>query len=147
MRRSLTILLAIAALAVVPSRGEAQGAPTTWNSVPLKIGGSLPVHVSWSPSSIVLASAFTASLLMDAGQTRGLARGGWHEFREANPILGRSPSVARVNAYTAVAGLTVLGAAAAVPARVRPWLLGAALLIESVAVARNAQAGIAIGFP
>jgi hypothetical protein len=147
MRRSLTIFLALTALAAAPSRGAAQNAPPTWNAVPLRIGGSVPLHVSWSRSSGVLAGAFIASLLMDAGQTRGLARGGWQEFHEANPILGRSPSVARVNMYTAVAGLTVLGAAAAMPARVRPWFLGAALLIESVAVARNAHAGVGIAFP
>lgn len=141
MRRSLTIFLAMTALAVWPGRGAAQ------NAAPLRVGGSLPLRVSWSRSSIALASAFTASLLMDAGQTRGLARGGWEGFHEGNPLLGRSPSVARVNVYTAVAGLTVLGAAAALPRRVRPWFLGAAFVIEAIAVGRNAQAGITIGFP
>jgi hypothetical protein len=94
----------------------------------------------------VLASGFAASLLIDAGQTRGLARGGWDGFHEANPLLGRSPSVARINVYTAVAGLTVLGAAAALPARARPWLLAAMFAVETLVVARNAQAGIALGF-
>jgi hypothetical protein len=147
MRQSLRIFLAIGALAAVPSRGAAQGAPTTWNSVPLKVGRSLPLRVSWSRSSILLASGFAAGLLMDAGQTRGLAQGGWDGFYETNPLLGRSPSVARINVYTAVAGLTVLGAAAALPARVRPWLLGAAFAVEALVVARNAQAGVVIGLP
>jgi hypothetical protein len=155
MRQLLTVFLATATLAALGGRSAAQGArissldteQPTWNSTPLRVGGSVPLRVSWSRSSIVLASAFTASLLMDAGQTRGLARGGWQGFREANPILGRSPSLGRINVYTAVAGLTVLSAAAVVPARVRPWLLGAALVVESLAVARNAQAGIAITLP
>jgi hypothetical protein len=51
-----------------------------------------------------------------------------------------------VNAYTAVAGLTVLGAAAAVPARLRPWLLGTALAVETVTVAGTVQKGVAITF-
>lgn len=140
MRRSLTIFFAMTALAVWPGRGTAQ------SRTPLRVGGSLPLRVSWSRSSIVFASAFTATLLMDAGQTRGLARGGWDGFHEANPLLGSRPSVARVNVYTAVAGLTVLGAAAALPRRVRPWFLGAAFVIEAVAVGRNASAGIGIGF-
>jgi hypothetical protein len=84
---------------------------------------------------------------MDAGQTRGLARNGWQWLHEANPILGPHPSVGRVNVYTAVAGLTVLGVAALLPARVRPWYLCAAFVIEAVTVARNAQAGVAIRFP
>jgi hypothetical protein len=128
------------AFAALPGRGMAQ------NVSPLRVGGSLPVRLSWSRSSIALAGAFTATLLMDASQTRGLARGGWNGFHEANPLLGRSPSVARVNVYTAVAGMTVLGAAAAMPRRARPWFLGAAFVIEAVAVGRNASAGISIGF-
>jgi hypothetical protein len=55
--------------------------------------------------------------------------------------------VGRINAYTAIAGLTVLGAAAIVPTRARPWLLGAALLVEAFTVARNAREGIAITLP
>jgi hypothetical protein len=103
--------------------------------------------VTWSGSDIVLAGAFTTTLLLDASQTRGLARGGWDRFREANPLLGPHPSVGRINAYTAIAGLTVLGAAAIVPTRARPWLLGAALLVEAFTVARNAREGIAITLP
>jgi hypothetical protein len=148
MRRPLAVLIATAALAAVPVQGAAQRAGmTSWGSTPLRVGGRVPLRVSWSRTDIVLAGAFSASLLMDAGQTRGLARGGWQGFSEANPILGPSPSVGRINVYTAVAGLAVLGAAAALPARVRPWLLGAALAIEAFTVARNVQEGIAIRIP
>jgi hypothetical protein len=105
------------------------------------------MRVSWTRTEIALASAFTAVLLTDAGQTRGLARAGWQRFHEANPLLGSRPSVARINLYTAVAGLTVLGAAAVAPARLRPWVLGAAFVIEAFTVARNAQQGLAIGIP
>jgi hypothetical protein len=148
MRRSLAVLIATAALAPLPARGAAQRAGmSSWGSTPLRVAGSVPLRVSWSRTDIVLAGAFSAGLLMDAGQTRGLARGGWQGFREANPILGPSPSVGRINVYTAVAGLAVLGTAAALPARMRPWLLGAALAIEALTVARNAQAGIRINLP
>src|SRR4029077_20293469 len=93
-----------------------------WSPIPLRVGGSVPLRVSWRQSDIVLASAFTASLLLDAGQTAGLAREGWQGgFHEGNPILGPHPSVGWINAYTAVAGFAVLGAAAVLPARARPW--------------------------
>jgi hypothetical protein len=85
--------------------------------------------------------------LIDAGQTKGLAREGWNGYSEANPLLGPHPSVGRINVYTAVAGLAVLGVAAAVPARARPWLLGAALVVEAFTVTRNAREGIAITLP
>jgi hypothetical protein len=107
----------------------------------------LPARLSWSRSDVALAGAFTAALLIDAGQTRGLARGGWQNFRESNPILGSHPSVGQVNTYTAVAGLSVLGAAAALPPRLRPWLLGAALAVETFTIAGTVHQGIAIPLP
>ena len=70
---------------------------------------------SWNTSHIALASAFSIALWIDAGQTREAMRRG---YRETNPILGPHPSVGQVNTYTAVAGLAVLGTAAAVGGRV-----------------------------
>ncbi len=123
--------------------GGAAAAPTraAW-SVPWR----MPRRPAWNRSEIALAGAFAAALWIDAAQTRALARGGWRGFRETNPILGPNPTVSQINAYTAVAGLTVLGAAAAVPARMRPWLLGAALAVETVTVAGTVQKGVAITF-
>ncbi|HYL22329.1 MAG TPA: hypothetical protein VEU74_11250 [Gemmatimonadales bacterium] len=106
----------------------------------------LPARVSWSPTHTALAGAFVVTLLMDAGQTRDLARRGWPGFREANPLLGARPSVGQVNTYTVVAGLSVLGAAAALPPKVRPWLLGAAIAVQAFTVAGSVQNGLAIRF-
>jgi hypothetical protein len=122
--------------------GAAQGPGRAAWSVPWR----MPRRPSWSGSEVVLAGAFAAALWVDAAQTRALARGGWRGFRETNPILGPNPTVGQINAYTAVAGLTVLGAAAAVPARIRPWLLGAALAVETVTVAGTVRKGVAITF-
>jgi hypothetical protein len=107
----------------------------------------LPARVSWTPSHTALASAFTITLLIDAAQTRALARQGWHGFREANPLLGDRPSVGRVNSYTVLAGLTVLGAAAAAPPRVRPWLLAAAIAVQTFTIGNSARQGLPIRFP
>ena len=103
-------------------------------------------RLSWTQTDLALASAFTMALLVDAGQTRWLAKGGWHEFRETNPILGPRPTVGQLNTYTAVCGLAVFGAAAAAPARVRPWLLAAALAVESFTIVGTTRQGIAIRF-
>ena len=103
-------------------------------------------RLNWSQTDLTLAGAFTVALLVDAGQTRWLAKGGWHAFRETNPILGSRPTVGQLNTYTAVSGIAVLGAAAAAPARVRPWLLGAALAVEAFTIAGTTQQGIAIRF-
>jgi len=112
----------------------------------LEVTGTVPVRVAWSQRDLALASGFVAALLIDAAQTRRLARGGWRDYEESNPILGRNPSEGRVNTYTAVAGLTVLGVAAAAPKRVRPWILGAALAVEVYALAAMSQRGVAIRF-
>jgi hypothetical protein len=110
----------------------------------LRVRRSVPARVSWNTRDIALASAFTASLFMDAAQTRALARDGWQGFHEANPILGPAPSVRGINTYTAVVGLGVLGAAALAPAHVRPWLLGAALAVEAFTISHTVRQGIPI---
>ncbi len=107
----------------------------------------LPARVSWTPSHTALASAFVVTLLIDAAQTRELARQGWVGFRESNPLLGERPSVGRVNSYTALAGLGVLGAAAAAPPRWRPWLLGAAVAVQAFTIHGSVRQGLPIRFP
>ena len=99
---------------------------------------------SWNTSHIALASAFSVALWIDASQTREAMRRG---YRETNPILGPHPSVGQVNTYTAVAGLAVLGTAAAVGGRVRPWLLAVALAVETFAITSTVRQGVAIRVP
>ncbi len=140
MARTTAVLLA---LAVVPAAAAAQRlAPPT-----LRVGATIPARVSWRASDVALAGAFVVALAIDAAQTRSIAQGGWQGYREMNPILGPHPSVGQVNTYTAVAGLTVLGAAAVVPARVRPWLLGVALAVETFTIAGTVRQGVALRFP
>ena len=107
----------------------------------------LPARVSWTPTHTALASAFAVTLMIDAAQTRELARQGWHGFREANPLLGEHPSVGRVNSYTALAGVSVLGAAALAPPRVRTWLLAAALAVQVVTIGGSVRQGLPLRFP
>jgi len=112
----------------------------------LELARTVPIRVSWNRRDLALATGFTAALLVDAAQTRRLARTGWRDWRESNPILGPRPSVGRVNTYTAVVGLGVLGIAAAAPKRVRPWVLGVAFAVEACTLAAMSQRGIAITF-
>ena len=112
----------------------------------LELARAVPIRVTWSRRDLALASGFTAALLVDAAQTRRLARTGWRDWRESNPLLGPRPSVGRVNTYTAVVGLSVLGAAALAPKRARPWVLGIAFAVEACTLAAMSQRGIAISF-
>ena len=137
---SLAALAAPAAPAVAVAQ-RLDGPPT------LRAGATLPARVSWRASDVALAGAFAVALAIDAAQTRGLAQRGWQSYSETNPILGPHPSVGRVNTYTAVAAVTVLGVASVVPRRVRPWLLAAALAVETFTIAGNARHGVALKFP
>jgi hypothetical protein len=110
----------------------------------LELAGSVPVRVNWSRRDLALAGGFAAALLLDAAQTRRLARTGWRDYEESNVILGPSPSVGQVNTYTALSALTVFGIAALAPKRVRPWVLGTALAVEVVALAMMSREGVAI---
>lgn len=113
----------------------------------LQATGRLPLHLSWSATDIALASAFTAALLIDHGQTRRLARAGWQGWRETNPILGPRPSVGQLDTYATVSAVAVLGTAAVLPARFRSWFLGAAFVVEGFTVAGSMQRGLAIRLP
>jgi len=128
-----------------PPRGASASTPLPPPPA-LQLAGSVPVRLPWSPRDRALAVGFVTTLLIDAAQTRRLARGGWRDYEETNLILGRNPSEGRVNTYTAVAGLAVLGVAAAAPKRVRPWVLGVAMAVEVYALAAMSQRGVAIRF-
>ena len=123
---------------------EALPARVSWSTAHLT---RLPARVSWTPSHSALASAFLVTLMIDAAQTRQLARQGWVGFRESNPLLGERPSVGRVNSYTTLAGLGVLGAAAVAPPRLRPWLLGAAIAVQALTIGSSVRQGLPIRFP
>src|SRR3989441_2789259 len=129
---------------VLHAVAEAAPARASWSTEHVT---GLPARVSWTPSHTALASAFLVTLLIDAAQTRELARQGWQGFRESNPLLGEHPSVGRVNSYTALAGLSVLGAAAAAPPRLRPWLLGAAVAGPAFTIGSSAPPGLPIRVP
>jgi hypothetical protein len=137
-------LLAMPSHVRAPSGVGPLAARVSWSTLGV---AALPARRSWTTSHTALASAFTVVLLVDAAQTRDLARRGWPGFREANPLLGPHPSVGQVNTYTALAAAGMLTAAAAAPRRVRPWLLGAALLVEAYTVRGSAQQGIPLRFP
>lgn len=120
---------------------RAVGSLSVRTSVSVSQVAAFPARRGWNGTDTGLGAAFVVTLLLDAGATRAVARGGWVGFREANPVLGSRPSVARVNAYTALVGVGVLGAAAAAPRRLRPWILGAALAVEALTVTANTRGG------
>jgi hypothetical protein len=83
-----------------------------------------------------LASS-TAALACDWGYTRSAASDGWRGFEESNPVLGRTPSPARVDAYFAiVAGLNTL-AWFLTPPKLRAGLPAVVTAQQADAIANN----------
>lgn len=82
--------------------------------------------------------------LVDWGQTiRFTQRDAYRAYEESNPILGRRPSRAAVNAYFPLSlGLFALGVWA-LPPPYRDVLLAGGLAVEGSAVVSNARYGIA----
>jgi hypothetical protein len=105
-------------------------------------------HDPWTPYELTLEAAFATALVADWLQTRQIPRtpdapGG---LEESNPLLGRRPSAARVNAYFALAGAGHLAVAALLP---RPWRTAwqvAGLGVECFAVRSNLGVGLRVTF-
>lgn len=80
-----------------------------------------------------------ASLACDYGQTRWHAARGWNGFREANPMLGPTPSTLTVTGWflstAIVGGLFSL----TLPERIRPILYSGITGRQLVSVVRNAE--------
>jgi hypothetical protein len=84
--------------------------------------------------------AFQTALIADWDQTKQAV----HDpvgYDEQNPIIGKTPSAERVNAYMILAGLGQYGGYKALPDKYKfPYALGSALL-ESSVVKKNMDKG------
>lgn len=94
----------------------------------------------WKP----LAASAATFTVIDWAQTRYITQ--HPQFYETNPILGKHPSIGRVNTYFAGAliGGTLL--TLALPERDRKWFLGGVTALEVGVTAHNANIGIRVDF-
>lgn len=100
----------------------------------------------WKPIDKALLVGSTAMLVVDWGQTRYIAK---HPdtYHELNPILGKHPSLSRVNAYfsAAIVG-NYLIAEYLIPPEARSLYLGVVTGVELAVVGRNKHLGIKLSF-
>jgi hypothetical protein len=99
----------------------------------------------WDTTDKVLGITSTTLLIVDWGQTRYIAK---HPelYQENNVILGKHPSVGRVNAYfgTVIVGNLLL--ADWLSTRNRKLWLGTVTAVELVVTAHNRNIGIKLSF-
>lgn len=102
-------------------------------------------HDAWTEADSAREGAFLALDLADLGQTRYIARHP-EQFYEVNPLIGRHPSVGRVDAVFAGEALAHVAISYTLPERFRPaWQYGS-IAFEGALVAHNAHIGIRFNF-
>lgn len=102
-------------------------------------------HAQWTDEQRTLGAMYMTAHAIDWGQTRRIAREP-QRWSELNPVIGRQPSMGRVNRYfllTPIVGYLVLDA---MPSDYRTTALKALTMIEVGTIARNHYLGIRVSF-
>jgi hypothetical protein len=114
----------------------------------LFISLSCPAHADdWTSTDTKLLAGALALQVIDWGQTRDMVRRPQIEdFHENNPLLGKNPSIGRVDRYFALRMAGTVGLSYALPQRYRRWFLGGMIVIDSLYIINNHQIGLRAEF-
>jgi hypothetical protein len=99
----------------------------------------------WETPDYMLIGATLATLAVDWGQTRHIAKNP-ERFYEKNRILGASPSVGKVDAYFLGAMVGTVAVAHLLPTDYRRLFLAGTLSMELSVVEQNRSIGIKVEF-
>ena len=99
----------------------------------------------WEFTDYALTGAAVASLVVDWGQTRHIAKNP-NRFDEKNPILGITPSVGKVDTYVLGAMLATVAVAHLLPQDYRRLFLAGTLSMELSVIDQNRSIGIKVDF-
>jgi hypothetical protein len=99
----------------------------------------------WDRTDYVLLGAALTTIAIDWGQTRYIARHP-QTYHEINPILGKHPSVGKVDRYFAASMLGTVGIAMVLPTTYRKYWLGGVAVFELGFIIHNKNLGIKVDF-
>lgn len=99
----------------------------------------------WTPEQRYMGAALAAVAAVDWAQTRYIADSGGR-FYETNPIIGKYPSMRRVDTYFAASMLLGAVVLDALPTEYRDTALKAGLVLEVLVVSNNARIGVGVKF-
>lgn len=99
----------------------------------------------WTPEQRYMGAALAAVTVVDWAQTRYIADSNGR-FYETNPVLGRYPSMRRVDTYFAASMLVGAIVLDALPTEYRDTALKAGLVLEVLVVSNNARIGVGVKF-
>lgn len=99
----------------------------------------------WSRNDIYREALYLSLLTIDCQQTRFGAR---HQerFEEGNPLLGKHPSVGKINNICVATGISHVLIAGLLPEKWRYAFQGFSIIIETGIVGTNYSAGVKWGF-
>jgi hypothetical protein len=99
----------------------------------------------WGTTDYALAGATLATLAVDWGQTRHIAKNP-QRFNEQNPMLGTTPSVGKVDAYFVGSMVGTVAVAHLLPSDWRQLFLAGLFAVELSVVQQNRSIGIKMAF-
>ena len=99
----------------------------------------------WTEDQKRMGAALAAVSVVDWAQTRYIAASNGR-FYETNPVLGRYPSMRRVDTYFAASLLLGAVVLDALPTEYRDTALKAGLVLELLVVSNNARIGVGVKF-
>lgn len=98
-----------------------------------------------STADIQRELVYGSTLIVDWAQTRTIAKD--PEFEELNPILGKKPSLGRVNSYFALLGLAHFGVTMFLEPENRKIWQNATIAVGFLNAYRNNLYGVTMDFP
>jgi hypothetical protein len=99
----------------------------------------------WTKTDTILEGIFIAETVIDWGQTRDIALRP-SQYAESNPILGKHPSLSKVDTYFPVAIIAHGVISMALPPKYRKYWQLIWIGIETGATINNASGGVRIEF-
>jgi len=111
----------------------------------LKVVSGHASEARWDGADFALGASALTLLAVDWGQTRHIAKNP-DRFYEKNGLLGRHPSVDRVDAYFVGSMITTVLVADLLVGPWRKAFLAGIIVMEYDVVTRNRAIGIRVGF-
>ena len=99
---------------------------------------------AWDTEQKAMGAVLATVTAVDFMQTRFIAAN--PEFYERNPILGKHPSIGRVNNYFALSYLIGFLVLDALPSEYRTAALKAGIVLETIVVGHNMSIGVGLRF-
>ncbi len=106
---------------------------------------AVPAYADWTKADTLREVAWQGIHIMDWGTTLDMARQP-DKYHEINPILGKHPSVGKVNLYMGLSAIGHMAVSYALPEKIRPYWQYITIGISSACVINNFNVGLKVKF-